>query len=80
MKTLSDQEHRAMLKSLLFASIISADNDEYTEEVKQEVLRRHKEEDLYGCPISPNIDWNYVFEPLGESAEKCAKIMKSGVV
>lgn len=78
MKTLSKAERAVMLKSLLFGSIISADNDEFTEEVKQEVIERHKEEDHYGSMISSQINWEYVLEPLGEVAEWAAKIMKSG--
>ena len=78
MKKLSKADSAVMLKSLLFASIISADNDEFTEEVKQEVIKRHKEEDHYGSEISDQIDWDYVLEPLGESAKGAIKIMKSG--
>lgn len=78
MNKLSDKEHSEMLKSLLFASIISADNDEFTEEVKQEVIKRHKEEDHYGSMISSQINWEYVLEPLGEAAKGAVKIMKSG--
>ena len=76
MKKLSDKEHNEMLKSLLFASIISADNDEFTEEVKQEVIKRHKEQDHYGSMISDQIDWDYVLEPLGEAAKGAVKIMR----
>lgn len=77
MKTLSSQGHLAMLKSMLLASIISADNDEYTEDVKQQIIDRLSKEDKYGSKISPKIDWDYVFAPLGESAYKYVKLMKS---
>lgn len=46
------------LKIFLFTSIISADNDELSEEVKQEILSRS--EDL-------NFDtanWKYILEPI----------------
>lgn len=76
MKTLSKVDAAVMLKSLLFGTIISADNDEFTEEVKQEVIKRHKEEDHYGSIISDQIDWDYVLEPLGEAAKGAVKIMK----
>jgi hypothetical protein len=76
MNKLSDKEHSEMLKSLLFTSIISADNDEFTEEVKQEVIKRHKEEDHYGSMISSQINWEYVLEPLGEAAKGAVKIMR----
>ena len=64
------------LKYFIFASIISADNDEFTEEVKQEVIKRHKEQDHYGSMISDQIDWDYVLEPLGEAAKGAVKIMR----
>lgn len=63
---MSNQESLAMFKNLAFAEIISADNDRYTEEVKQEVLKRYNE--------SPE-DWRYILEPLGEDTEKYLKIM-----
>lgn len=75
MKTLSSQEHLAMLKSMLLTSIISADNDEYTEEVKQTVISRLNEEDKYGSKISPDINWDYVFAPLGEAGKYAIKLM-----
>ena len=75
MKTLSSQEHLVMLKSMLLGSIISADNDEYTEEVKQAIITRLDEEDKYGSKISPDINWDYVFAPLGDKAYKYTKIM-----
>lgn len=54
------------LKNLIFVSIISADNYEYPEEVKQEILRRHKEQ---------RGNWEYILEPLGEEAEKYLDIL-----
>ena len=78
-KTLSDQEYHAMLKSMLFASIISADNDEFTEEVKQEILTRHKESSKgFKSILDSNIDWEYVLEPIGKDSYKYVKIMKRG--
>lgn len=63
---MSDRDGLAMLKTLAFVEIISADNDRYTEEVKQEVLKRQRE--------APE-DWRYILEPLGEDTEKYLKIM-----
>lgn len=78
MRTLSSQEEAAMLKNLLYVSVISADNDEYTEEVKQEILRRHEKASKdFKNPTDSNIDWEYVFEPLGKDAERYVKIMKA---
>ena len=76
MKKLSKVDAAVMLKSLLFGTIISADNDEFTEEVKQEDIKRHKEEDHYGSMISSQINWEYVLEPLGKAAKGAVKIMK----
>jgi len=58
------------LKNFLYVSIISADNDKYTEEVKQEVIRRREES-------GDTVNWRYVFEPLGKDAEKYSKIMEA---
>mgnify|MGYP006908888027 CR=1 FL=1 len=46
------------LESLVFVSIISADNDEFglTEDQKQEILSREKESD----------DWSYILECMPE--------------
>lgn len=46
------------LKRFVYVSIISADNDEFTEDVKQEILHRFdKSKDI-------NQDWEYVLEPI----------------
>lgn len=52
MKTLNN------LQSLVFVTIISADNDEFglTEDQKQEILQREKESD----------DWSYILECMPE--------------
>lgn len=63
------------LKYFLFASIISADNDLYTEEVKQAIISRYdKNEDF------DNVDWEYVLEPLGEDAARYIKILKEAPI
>jgi hypothetical protein len=48
------------LKNFLFASIISADNDEFTEDQKQEVMRRY---DL----TKGNPDWEFILQPVDET-------------
>ena len=48
------------LKCFVFASIISADNDKYTEDVKQEVIRRYDIE-----RNNENKDWAFILEPIG---------------
>ena len=46
------------IKYIVLASIISADNDKYTEDIKQEVLSRMK----YGN--IDKLDLNWVLDPL----------------
>lgn len=52
---------------MLLGSLISADNDEYSEDIKQEIIRR--------IDNSPK-DYEYILEPLGEDAEKYIKFIK----
>lgn len=59
------------MKNLIFVSIISADNDKYTEEVKQMVIRRY---DI--CKKSGFMDWAYIFQPLGDDAEKYIELFR----
>lgn len=48
------------LRCLAFADIISADNDRYTEDTKQEVIYR------YGLEKDKaDKDWEFILEPLG---------------
>ena len=61
------------LKYFLFASIISADNDSYTEDVKQDIIQRY---DKYKDCDFDSVDWKYVLEPLGDNADKYVKLMK----
>ena len=66
MREFTQEEHTQMLKNLVFVSLISADNDEYPEEVKQEIIKRREER--------PGV-WEYILEPLGEDADKLIKLM-----
>ena len=52
------------IKNLVLASIISADNTRYPEEVKQEIIKRYSE----------SKDLAYILAPLGE--EKANKYLK----
>ncbi len=61
------------LKRFLFVSIISADNDSYTEDVKQDVLQRYHKYKDYDFD---SVEWEYVLEPLGEDADRYIKLMK----
>ena len=54
---------KEQLKWFVFGSIISADNDEFTEDQKQEVMRRYdkyKNKDI-------TIDWVDVLEPVDKT-------------
>lgn len=44
---------------ILFASLISADNESLTEETKQEMIRRYEEV----RKSEKDIDWDYLLEP-----------------
>lgn len=57
------------LQCFIYASIISADNDLYPEEVKQKVIKRFSKD-------RDNPDWEYVFEPLGEDGAKYTELFK----
>lgn len=54
------------IRNLLLASIISADNTRYSEEVKQEIIKRYKS--------SSTIDLEYLLEPLGKEADKYIRL------
>lgn len=47
------------LMCISFASLISADNDELTEETKQELISRYTEQRK-----NDTIDWDYIIEPV----------------
>lgn len=48
------------LKNFIFVSIISADNDEYTEDQKQEVISRYE-------LTKDDPDWRFILEPVDET-------------
>ena len=50
------------LKYFIFTSIISADNDELTEEVKQEILSRYNPDEKW-----EDHNWEYILEPIKDS-------------
>lgn len=60
------------LKNFIFVSIISADNDDYPEEVKQEVIRRY-----HSQKGNQPLDWSVILDPLGEDKYKYMKILAS---
>lgn len=74
------------LKYFVFASIISADNDEFTEEVKQEIISRFDEQipdkaakDAKEVSNAWNeLNWEYILEPIGdkEKIDRLASVLK----
>lgn len=58
------------LKNFIFVSIISADNDEYTEDEKQAILSRYNER-------KDDPDWAYILEPMQnkDHREKYIKLL-----
>jgi hypothetical protein len=48
------------LKNYLYVSIISAENEEFTEEQKQEVIRRR-------ALTKDDPDWQFILEPVDET-------------
>lgn len=68
----SPTENGDELKYFMYASIISADNDEFTEDQKQEVIRRFGlEEDI---PFDDK-DWKFILEPVDKD-DKLLKLFK----
>ena len=61
-----EQKELEELRCFLFVSIISADNDEYTEDQKQEVIRRYE-------LTKDDPDWQFILEPVDETG-KLAKL------
>lgn len=61
-------------KYFVLASIISAENDSLTEEVKQDIIsrydkHRHDSKDWNG------LDWEYILDPIGDK-EKIQRLVK----
>lgn len=56
------------VKSLILASIISADNDRFTESQKQEVIVRLNE-----ARKTNKYDWDYILEPV-DNTNRLAKL------
>lgn len=63
---------REELKYFTYVSIISADNDEFTEDQKQEVIRRYGLEEE--VPFDDK-DWEFILEPVDKD-NKLLKLFK----
>ena len=68
----SPAENGDELKYFIYASIISADNDEFTEDQKQEVIRRFGLEEE--VPFDDK-DWEFILEPVDKD-NKLLKLFK----
>lgn len=55
------------IRWIVYASLISADNDELDEDTKQELIRRRDDK--------PD-DWAYILEPLGERGKKLIELFE----
>lgn len=62
------EETMSSVHCLILGFLISADNDRYTEEQKQEVITRFNE-----ARKTNKYDWNYILEPV-DSTGKLAKL------
>lgn len=58
------EETMSSVQCLILGSIISADNDRYTEEQKQEVISRYNE-----ARKANKYDWNYILEPVDNTGK-----------
>lgn len=70
---MSEEDSKKMLRDLVFVSLISADNDEYTEEVKQDILSRFNKA---GGDINKVEDWDWVLDPLGNDKGRYVKLLQ----
>lgn len=55
------------IRWIVYASLISADNDELDEDIKQELIQRRDEK--------PD-NWEYILEPLGEDGKKLIELFE----
>ena len=55
------------IKLMVYVSIISADNEAFEEDLKQEIIKRYHEKPM---------DWEYIYEPLGDDGKKLLELYK----
>lgn len=58
------EEIMSSVQCLILGAIISADNEEYTEEQKQNVITRYNE-----AGETNKYDWNYILEPVDDTGK-----------
>jgi hypothetical protein len=66
------EETITFTQHLLLGFIISADNEKYTEEQKQEVIKRYDEARKIN-----KYDWNYILQPVDDTG-KLVKLLNNG--
>lgn len=57
------------IRALIYGTLISADNDNYTEEQKQESIRRY-ELSKSAVKEGEDLDWNFILEPFEDPNNK----------
>lgn len=64
-------------KYFAFASIISAENDSLTEDVKQDIMSRYSKQRSENKAWN-DYDWEYILDPMGdkEKIQRLVKILK----
>lgn len=64
-------------KYFVFASIISAENDSLTEDVKQDIMSRYSKQRSENKAWN-DYDWEYILDPMGdkEKIQRLVKILK----
>ena len=67
------------LKYFVFASLISAENNALTEEVKQSIISRYEEEKQTN-KIFESYNWEHILEPLNDEDTilRITKLLKDG--
>ena len=61
-------------KYFAFASIISAENDSLTEDVKQDIMSRYSKQRSENKAWN-DYDWEYILDPMGDK-EKIQRLVK----
>lgn len=64
------EETMSSVQCLILGSIISADNDRYTEEQKQEVISRYNT-----AKESKDYNWKYILEPV-DNTDKLSQLFE----
>lgn len=64
---MSQQEKKDFFTNLYFGCIISADNDEFTEEEKQAIIARYKES-------KDKENWEYILEPIKDEDKRSLSV------